>query len=447
MATSAITGTIKDAIGQAVENVVCLIRPEPAAVNAAQASAGVGLLAEPVEVLTDDTGVFSMDLTEGFRYRLTIDAIGFDRVFVCPTDDTEFHLLGLEPTIEGAATAVAEDGDTSALIKIKVDHERTVRERFTTLVLEASDTLGGVYASIKEWDLIAGITFYDYTEEDLSSSTRFYRARYKKATDLSPYSDIVAAEYSKPEELHLSPEELKTLYLFGADLTDDDGNPFPRRIYEHYLAAATDWLAKKLDIDLSPTEHVSEVQDHYARDYGRWGYFQLDRYPVIKLRKVLFKYPSMTDGVEISLDWTVLTEGGASGVVQIVPGQGNIADVLLIPGSLMPIWSGRTGRVPGVWRFDYRSGFEIGALPADLKHAIGMMASIGVLNIAGDLVAGAGIATKSVSLPGLSQSIGTTSSATNSGYGARIIEYQKELKDLIPNLQRYYGKGTRLVVV
>ena len=76
-----------------------------------------------------------------------------------------------------------------------------------------------------------------------------------------------------------------------------------------------------------------------------------------------------------------------------------------------------------------------------------MHASIGILNIAGDLIAGAGIATKSVSVPGLSQNIGTTSSATNSGYGARIGEYQKELKAMIPNLRRYYGKGTRMVVV
>jgi hypothetical protein len=132
----------------------------------------------------------------------------------------------------------------------------------------------------------------------------------------------------------------------------------------------------------------------------------------------------------------VLTEGGAHGVVQIVPGQGGIADVLLIPGALMPMWSGRSGRVPGIWRFTYRAGFEIGKLPPDLKHIIGMWASIGVLNIAGDLIAGAGIATKSVSVPGLSQNIGTTSSATNSGYGARI-----------PNLRRFYGKSTRMVVV
>tara|TARA_R110000824_G_scaffold355998_1_gene543213 strand:- start:291 stop:521 length:231 start_codon:yes stop_codon:yes gene_type:complete len=76
-----------------------------------------------------------------------------------------------------------------------------------------------------------------------------------------------------------------------------------------------------------------------------------------------------------------------------------------------------------------------------------MAASIGVFDIAGDLVAGAGIASLSISVPGLSQSIGTTSSATNSGYGARIKSYQEQIKKALPNLRRFYGKGTRMTVV
>jgi hypothetical protein len=43
--------------------------------------------------------------------------------------------------------------------------------------------------------------------------------------------------------------------------------------------------------------------------------------------------------------------------------------------------------------------------------------------------------------------VNTTSSATNAGFGARIIEYQKEIKQLLPNLRRYYGKASKMVVV
>ncbi len=79
-------------------------------------------------------------------------------------------------------------------------------------------------------------------------------------------------------------------------------------------------------------------------------------------------------------------------------------------------------------------------VPADVLDAIGNMASRNALNIAGDLIAGAGIASKSVSQDGLSQSINTTASATNSGYGARIIQFEKYLDVLMPSLVAKYRR-------
>jgi hypothetical protein len=231
------------------------------------------------------------------------------------------------------------------------------------------------------------------------------------------------------------------------------------RLMAHYIAAASEWLEKELDIDLVAKNITDELHDHYAQDYGRWGYFKLRHYPIVipdgstlsgegqDAVHVTFQYPSQPEGVDIDDRWIVIEEEGTSGVIQIVPGQGNISDVLLIPGHLMPMWSGAFGRVPGVWRFTYKAGFAAGAVPADIKHAVGMSAAIGPLNIAGDLIAGAGIASLSISVPGLSQNVGTSSSAMYSGYGSRVSEYQKELKEMVPNMRRFYGKGTRMVVV
>ena len=42
--------------------------------------------------------------------------------------------------------------------------------------------------------------------------------------------------------------------------------------------------------------------------------------------------------------------------------------------------------------------------------------------------------------------IQTTSSATNSGYGARIIAYQKRIKEELATVRRFY-KGQRFVSV
>ena len=85
-------------------------------------------------------------------------------------------------------------------------------------------------------------------------------------------------------------------------------------------------------------------------------------------------------------------------------------------------------------------GWSVETLPSDLKRVIGYLAAMLPLDIAGDLIAGAGIANFSISMDGLSQSVGTTSSATNSGYGSRVIQFQKELKNMLPALRAKYRK-------
>lgn len=444
----AITGTITDASGTGVQYVMIRLAPAPYD-NGAAAQGGYGIIVRPVEVETGADGTFSITALAGFRYRLTIEAIGYDQTFVMPGAASEFHLLGLSPVIASPANTTDADGGTVVYLSVQADRIATVLERFDTLVVQSATSLGGAFATIETFDLLEGVSFYD-AEDDPADATVFYRARYENSSsgESSAWSAVVSAGEAVREELVITPEELETLYLFGADLTDDDGNPYPRSMFLHYIQAAVASLEKALDISITPTDIVDEKHDHYAQDYGRWGYLQLQKYPMIgDPTSVKFQYPSMESAVTINDDWVINVEDGASGVIQIVPGRGNIADVLLIPGSLMPLWSGASGRVPGIWKISYRAGFPEGEVPADIKHYVGMAASIGIFNIAGDLIAGAGIATKSVSIPGLSQNIGTTSSATNSGYGARIGEYQKEMKMMLPLMQQFYGKKTKMVVV
>jgi hypothetical protein len=100
-----------------------------------------------------------------------------------------------------------------------------------------------------------------------------------------------------------------------------------------------------------------------------------------------------------------------------------------------------------VWKVVYKAGFLPGKCPLNIKELIGMKAAMGPLNIAGDLIAGAGIASKSIGIDGLSQSISTTSSATNAGYGARILQYNKEIKERLQRLKDYYGINLSMAVM
>jgi hypothetical protein len=87
---------------------------------------------------------------------------------------------------------------------------------------------------------------------------------------------------------------------------------------------------------------------------------------------------------------------------------------------------------------DITVNWSIDTLPSDIIRAIGLQASLLTLDVAGDLIVGAGIASLSTSLDGLSQNINTTASATNSGYGSRVLQFQKELKSLMATLKATY---------
>lgn len=91
-----------------------------------------------------------------------------------------------------------------------------------------------------------------------------------------------------------------------------------------------------------------------------------------------------------------------------------------------------------VFLIDYESGYEnCQDVPDELRNIIQKIAACTLLNIYGDGKAAA-IASRSVSLNSVSESISTTMSATNAMFGARIIQYQKEIKTwMIQNRSKY----------
>jgi hypothetical protein len=93
--------------------------------------------------------------------------------------------------------------------------------------------------------------------------------------------------------------------------------------------------------------------------------------------------------------------------------------------------------IPNYWDISYVTGFK--KVPQDIVNAVGKLASMQLFHIAGDLILGtAGIASQSISIDGLSQSISSTASATNSGYGARTLNYVNELKRELPRMKDFY---------
>ena len=88
---------------------------------------------------------------------------------------------------------------------------------------------------------------------------------------------------------------------------------------------------------------------------------------------------------------------------------------------------------------DYEAGFETSDdVPADLRHMIGKMAAISLLNVIGDGLM-SGFSSSSLSMDGVSESFSSTQSATSAYFGARIAVYQKEVQEYIAQNKYKFG--------
>jgi hypothetical protein len=232
-------------------------------------------------------------------------------------------------------------------------------------------------------------------------------------------------------------------YLFGIPLVDEDGNKYSASNIEKWIAKAVGWLESELQVSIVPTA-VFESHDYNIDDYQEFCYIQLYRYPVISVEALIAEYagqPVMT----FPADWIHIYKN--SGQLQLVPTTGNLSQVLLGQGNgvLLPLITNRMSKMPHLFKVNYTVGFPVGGIPSDIVDIIAMKACIGILNIMGDILLGAGIASQSVSMDGLSESITTTQSAENSAYSARIRQYERQIKAQLPNLRDRY-KGIRLAV-
>ena len=115
---------------------------------------------------------------------------------------------------------------------------------------------------------------------------------------------------------------------------------------------------------------------------------------------------------------------------------------MILTGITSQVGMQRFDNIPDYWRIQYITGWDIDNLPMDLLNIVGMLASIPALDVAGDLILGtAGIASQSLSIDGLSQSISTSISATNAGYGARILSYTKQIEETAKRIRLVYDQS------
>lgn len=292
------------------------------------------------------------------------------------------------------------------------------------------------YLSDEQWN-------YHFVADDAVRDNEF-RAVLQNSADPGTPADVpqpVVRAVDTSYEAIITVQEFRDIYLWGQDsaFIAENGAQQPEYAYVHNIRYGMSKVEKALGVRLLPKKFV-ELEDYSREHFSRseWLTIFLNEFPVIDVESLKLKLPGGED-FEYPASWLRVEKD--SGALYVVPS----AVTLLHQTPLLH----RHKFIPGGLEVTYYAGFMPETYMthenASLKEVVGKEASMGPLNVGGDLVGGAGLAGSSLSLDGLSQSITTTNSSTNAGFGARLIQYEKELKETYKKLLPYY-RGLRIRV-
>lgn len=256
----------------------------------------------------------------------------------------------------------------------------------------------------------------------------------------------LSIKYRPASNVVISPSELIEQYFFGIAIQTKDGRKMSSDSIRLYIEAAQDSVEKQLDIKIIP-QNIEEDLSFDRNDWSAWGYIRTT-YPVKKPHS-LEGYVNTVRQISYPAEWLShrkTNDGQYYRHLFLVPIQGGAVDnnSMIFSGAMPHIGFLGNQTVPNYWKARYCTGFD--KIPHDLVNIIGKLAAINVFHILGDLILGAGIASQSIGIDGLSQSISTTSSATNAGYGARIQGYLADLKKEWPAVKAYYKGFTSMAM-
>lgn len=258
-------------------------------------------------------------------------------------------------------------------------------------------------------------------------------------------------KYRKNTGMMFNPTEIFSLYLYGIKIQAGDGTAFSSESMRFYIQAAQKEVENYFNLKLMLQFIGQEKLTYYRADYWQSFPILFTNYPVNKPISLTGRYNNI-EQISYPTQW-LTTHQNSYGMykrrVSIVPtGSASVtanAEVIL-SGITTQLGSQHFRMIPDYFDIQYITGFDIENFPMDLINLVGMLACFGPLNIAGDLILGAGIASQSLGVDGLSQSISSTSSATNAGYGARILQYNKQIQDTAKKIKLVYDE-IKLAVV
>lgn len=214
----------------------------------------------------------------------------------------------------------------------------------------------------------------------------------------------------------------------GSEIQERD--ILPKSVIMAEIDAAISRVQGLIGADIKLKEHIVEYHDYDRDDAIQYFYVKPNRYPVVQVHSLKLVYGE--NGPEIMTfnnDYIQRKPEMNYAVIQVLPRFGSAVAMTMDPNLAFFVNVFNTMNAPSMVRLEYDAGIEglEGELDAELVKVIGMLASIHLFNIWGDIIISPGVANFSTSFDGISMSVGTTVSAENSAFSARIRMYERLL--------------------
>ncbi|AHZ09517.1 tail fiber protein [Bacillus phage CAM003] len=274
-----------------------------------------------------------------------------------------------------------------------------------------------------------------------------YQHNNEKLIDLDKIEELNLADYG------FTVDAVKMNH-FGIDVTDPrTKQPMPDAFYEASLEKAIAQVEKMLDIVILP-RYNGEHHDYYRNDFESFMFIRTRQRPVLQMEKVtleygggtVFNYPTKwwrvykLEGQLEMLPTLMLSEQGQSlNLAQVYSGYPMIAGIPNLVGNNYAPQMFHVEYVAGMLPPKRRGVSREYEMPADLWTLVIKVALKEILQQWGRLIVGAGIASMSVNIDGISQSIDTTQSAMYGGASADIMQLDRDIEDLVRGLKSFYG--------
>jgi hypothetical protein len=258
----------------------------------------------------------------------------------------------------------------------------------------------------------------------------------------------------------IHPHELRQILFVGnGRLITTSGDQIHDYQLKNWIDLTVESFSQQIQFDIYPRlyrhrplpqqsprtiEPYAEWDDLYDYNPSEANYFfvKLRRKPILKLHKWLLAFP-YTGNKYIDLSKQAIIrhwQGILKAVFVRVPWS-NIAPVQTGINAWRGLMHGYA-QLPGGYQIDYTTGFDHASrVPAELKEQIMKLITINVMSAYGDGILG-GMANYSTSVSVLSESVGTTMSATSAWYGARIKQLTDEIQAWWKQRRSAYGGVT-----